>query len=44
MENHKSNLWSRRWQRKPNPNTVYIEQKRKKLQYRGVYPKKKKKP
>ena len=39
---------SRCWQRKPNPNTVYTEQKQTKphypiLQYRGVYQKKKKK-
>ena len=37
IENQKSNPWSHRWQRKPNPNIVYIEQKQNKLQYKGVY-------
>ena len=37
IENQKSNPWSRHWQRKPNPNTVYTEQKKNKLQYKAVY-------
>ena len=40
-KNQKSNPRSHRWQRKPNPNTVYTEQKQYKLQY-CVYQKKKK--
>ena len=46
IENQKSNPWSRHWQRKPNPNTVYTIYKAKAKQTntegRGVYQQKNK--